>query len=136
MANGATTVESWRVDFTDQRMGSTAASIVDALTQAGVATGPAILTHERDATLGIPEILITIAVTSAAKAVIVTGLHALQRALEQNLDNRMAKRAQVILVDPKQETGGKQRFAINLYGIGKEALKEFVDRIVAAVNAM
>jgi hypothetical protein len=109
----------WRVEFTDPTLQQTAATIVDGLRTVGASVGPAKRKPAQDATLGTPEIIITIVVTAAAKAIIVAGLQAIERILEGHLRDPLEKRAQVILNGPGHE---RQRFPVSLQKIGKEAL--------------
>jgi hypothetical protein len=123
----------FRVEFTDASLQPAAAAIVDELSAAGGGVTRAALKRPRDATLGTPEIIITVLVTAAAKAVIVAGIRAIQRVLAQHMEEKEDKRAQIVLENPD---GKKQRFPISLRGIGKEALKQFTDDIVAAIGKL
>jgi hypothetical protein len=124
----------WRIEFNDERVASAASMIADDLGRAGVRTDPAALRRPRDATLGTPEIIITILVTAAAKAVIVAGLRAVERTLERQLGDDHPKRAQIVLVNSAHQPGDERRFPISLRGIGKDALKGFFDDVVSAVD--
>lgn len=85
------------------------------------------------ATLGTPEILITIVVTAAAKAVVISGLHALEASLERLIDRDKDRRTQIILTD--EASARRERFPISLRGVSKDAVKEFVKRVESAISA-
>ena len=123
----------FHVVFTDPGLQPAATSIVDELQATGTNVAPPELKRPSDATLGTPEIIITIIITAAAKAVIVTGIRAIQRVLEQHLDDKTEKRAQVVL---QTADGQKEKFPISLKGLGKEALHEFMNDIIGVVGKM
>ncbi|SRR5258706_1283215 len=122
----------WRVEFSDAALQPAAESIVNELHAAGTDVGPAAL-KPHEATYGTPEIIITVIVTAAAKAVIVAGIRTIQHVLEQHLQEKADKRAQVVL---ESADGEKKRFPISLRGLGRDALKEFTDEIIAAVGKL
>ena len=106
MADPAVATEPWRIEFTQQDIGPTASMIAEDLRKAGVTTGSATYKPPSEATLGTPEIIITIIVAAAAKALVVSGLHALEQALEGQISGQADRRAQIILIGPAE---AKQR---------------------------
>lgn len=124
---------TWRIEFTQEGLRPVASKLAEDLQRGGVATVEPVYKPPHDATLGTPEIIVTIMVTAAAKALIVSGLHAIEHALEKQIDPDVDRRAQIILSGP---TTPKRRFPISLQNIGKDALKEFISQIVSVVDQL
>jgi hypothetical protein len=122
---------AWRIEFTKQDLGPDASALAEDLHRAGVPVNTPAYKPPQEATLGTPEILVTILLTATARALVIAGLHALQKALEKQIDGKADRRAQVILV---RHDNNKRRFPMSLKNITKEALKEFIDQIVSEVN--
>jgi hypothetical protein len=131
MVERVPTDEAWHIEFTQQDLGPAASALADDLRKAGVPTDTPIYKPPREATLGTPEILVTIILTATAKALVIAGLHALQKVLEKQIDGKADRRAQIILM---HRNNTKRRFPVSLKNITKEALKEFIDQIVSEVN--
>lgn len=132
----ASTTELWSIEFTDDAVASLAHSLSDDLAQARVPAGRARFQPPEDATLGTPEIIVTIAVTAAAKSLIVAGLTVLRRRLEAQPEDGSDRRVQIVLTDPVQAASRPKRFPINLRGVGKDTLKAFIDQIVSVVEKL
>ncbi len=126
LADGA-----WRIEFTQDELGPVASVLAEDLRKAGVPADTPVYEPPGEATLGTPEILVTILVTATAKAVVIAGLHALEKVLEKQIDGKTDRRAQIILT---RRDKPKQRFPISLKNITKDALKEFISQIVSEVN--
>jgi hypothetical protein len=131
MAEPVLADQTWYIEFTQEEIGPIAATIAEDLQKADVATVIPTYKPPREATLGTPEIIVTIVVTAAAKALIVAGLHALEKTLEKQIDHKNDRRAQIIVTSP---TKSKQRFPVSLKNITKDALKEFMSQVVSVVN--
>jgi hypothetical protein len=123
----------WNIQFTDPALAPTAGAIVDELHHDGDAVAPAAYKRPREAELGTPEIIITVLVTAAAKAVIIAGIRAIERVLAQHLEDKTDKRAQVVL---ESEDGEKIRHPVSLKGLGRDALKQFIDDVIAEVGKL
>ena len=123
----------WQIEYSDASVKPMASTIATDLQNSGVLASMPTYKPPRDPTLGTPEVIITILVTAAAKAIIVSGLHALERYLQTQADSRDDRRVHVILVGTQQ---AKQHFPISLQEVGKDALKEFVSDIASAVNKL
>jgi hypothetical protein len=123
---------TWAIEFSEKELEPVASKIAIALTPEGSNTiAPSF--KAREATLGTPEIIITIVVSAAVKAVVTAGLHAIQRELEGQLGGASDKRIQFII---KGSEGEKKRFPKSLRDIGADALREFIDQVITAVNRM
>ncbi len=122
---------AWHIEFTQDELGPVASVLAEDLRKAGVPTDTPVYKPPGEATLGTPEILVTILVTVTAKALVIAGLHALEKVLERQIDGKTDRRAQIILT---RRDKGKQRFPISLKNITKDALKEFISQIVSEVN--
>ena len=125
--------KSWTIEYTQEDLRPIAVSVADTLRNAGATETKPVYKRPGEATLGTPEIIITIVVTAAAKALIVAGLHALEKTLQDQIDRKTERRAQVILAGKNKP---KRRFPISLASISKEAVKDFISQIVSAVNAV
>src|SRR5712692_9229132 len=126
LADGA-----WHIEFTQNELGPVASALAEDLHKAGVPTDMPVYKPPGEATLGTPEILVTILVTASAKALVIAGLHALEKVLEKQIDGKTDRRAQIILTSRDK---AKQRFPVSLKNITKDALKEFISQIVSEVN--
>ena len=125
------TKHEWRIDFTDQRLAAAAQSVAEEVGAAGVPVASPNLEPPKTGTLGTPEIIITIVVTTVGKALIDAGLEALRKALEDYLDRPDASRAQVVLSMPDNS---KQRFPIDLRKAGKAFVDTFISQIKSTVD--
>lgn len=133
MADTAAAVEIWRIEYSDATISELAGGISQELRALHIAVGEPAYKRPRNATLGTPEVIITILVTAATKAVIISGLHALQRYLEARVGSAEEKRLQVVLAGPDES---KKRFPISLRQIGSDAVKEFISRIATSIDKL
>jgi hypothetical protein len=119
------------IEYDDPGAGPVAEGIAASLEQAGAGSSAPEYQPPQDATYGTPEIILTIVVTAAAKAVIVSGLHALERFLENQIAVPDDRRVRVALKAPGRRSNHS---SISLRQAGKEALHSFVSDLVSAVE--
>jgi hypothetical protein len=123
---------SWNLEYTDKKVGSLADDIAAELLTEGI---PATTAYRQpgSATLGTPEVIITIIVTMAAKAAVVAGLRAIQNTFERHLGGDGDRRTRIILIG---ETGQRRQFPISLRGLGRDAVKEFITGVINVVEKL
>jgi len=124
---------TWIIEYTDTRLESFAAELAVDLRAAQIDVPDPEQRPPSEATLGAPEIVITILVTAAVKSVVVAGLHALQRYLESTIDSHEGRLLQVVLPRPGLTS---KRFPVDTKHMAREAIAEFVSEIIEAVQSI
>ena len=105
-----------------------------ALREHGVAVAPPVQEGEGDARLGTPEILLTIVVTAAAKAVVSTGLTYLEQYLLRQVELPTGERRLQVVV--KTDSGGVKRFPLGLRAASADVIKAFIGNVRAHVEKL
>jgi hypothetical protein len=134
MANTTLTTAVWQIDYDDSSVEPIASGMAAGLSKS-TAASQLIAKYEppQDGTYGTPEVILTIVATAAAKAIIVSGLHALESYLQTQSGAPQDRRVRVILKTPNKRA---KHSAISLQQLGTDAIKEFVSDIIAAVEKL
>jgi hypothetical protein len=120
------------ITFTDPKAEELARGLYRTLGSSGlVISAPA---HEppADALLGTPEVIVTLFLATAGRAVLLASLGALEKYLETKIADEGSKRIQIILVGHEEEL--PKRFPISLRGISSDALHIFITRLRTAIE--
>jgi hypothetical protein len=122
---------TWRLDYTDPSLEPLASGIADGLQGAQIPVPPPVYKEPTEATLGAPEVIITILVSAAVKSVVITSLHVIQRYLESKLDERATGRIQIVL--PRSGLPSK-RFPLDIKSLSRETLRELISQVTDGVK--
>src|SRR5260370_10099955 len=98
MADAAVSGAIWRIEYNDVSVKPMAVTIATDLREAGLTSNPT-YKAPRDPTLGTREGIITILVTAAAKALIVSGWYGLDRHLQSQIDPTEGRRVHLTPTD-------------------------------------
>lgn len=120
------------VVFSDQKLEPFAEELRSCVESAGLPIENAAYEPPAEALLGAPEVIMTIVVTSAARAIAVASLDLLGKYLEHKIGaDSEDKRVQIVLVGASQPP---KRFPLGLRSATVEAVHGFIARIKAAVE--
>jgi hypothetical protein len=120
------------VVFTDQREHAFAEELRSCFDSTDLKIANAAYEPPDEATLGTPEVIMTIVVTSATRAIVVAGLNLLGKYLEHRIGaGAEDKRVQIILVGESQTP---RRFPLGLRSATVDAVNEFIARVKAAME--
>lgn len=119
--------------FSDPNTESFARDLYATLESAGVEAKAPELKPPEEALLGIGEVLLTMFIASASRAVLLAALDPLEKYLEQKIADRDNTRVQIILVGHEDLP---RRFPLSLRGITTDVLHTFIAKLRVALEAM
>lgn len=125
----------WRITVESKSLAKEADALGDRLRATGACVASTQVVPANRATLATPEIIVTIIAIKAAKAVIVAGLHAIERALtDRSQKQKGALRTRIVLLD--ERTGDADHFPFDANAIGEEAVHRFISDIIKVVEKL
>jgi hypothetical protein len=120
--------------FTDEKVKDFAMELHSCLKSAGISMTEPEFRPPSEAFLGTPEVIVTIVVTSAVRALLISGLGVLEKYLEAKVaENDKGKRFQIILVGL---TEPPQRFPLGLRSATLDVIHSFIAKVKVAIEKL
>ena len=121
------------ITFSDPKAEEFARELSATLESAGVDAGTPELKPPEDALLGTAEVLLTLAIVTASRAVLLASLDPLEKYLAKKIADRDSTRIQIILTDHEDLP---KRFPLSLRGTTTDVLHTFIEKLRMVLAAM
>lgn len=121
------------ITFSDPKAEVFARDLFATLESAGVDARDPELKAPEDALLGTAEVLLTLFIASASRAVLLAALDPLQKYLENKIAERNSTRVQIILIGHEDLP---KRFPLSLRGTTTDVLHTFIAKLRIALESI